>query len=689
MMDSRRIRIILSYLSVLLVLAAFAAELFFFSDFEYRFRTKRFNRILEEKERFLEQCLDNMKPILAAGDFQGPLAGSDLLRTAVAKGVTILEYLDDKLNYWSDNDFDVPRRFPDSLAQKPLVFLQNGWFITRTIHASNEKIVGLIRVHTDYEFENDIISDGFSRDFRIPGGTRLSLSEEASPYHVMSSGGQFLFSLVFPERKEATSFIILPLVLWSLVLAVLLILLFRISQFLYYQKEKAAFAALLSFYPALYILLLLGFRSRLLSLTGLFSPGVFSLNAFIPSLGHLLVLSILSAAMAYTLFSCLHPLERKAAGGPGAFVKILAFMLPGALLYSLITGVFTRLVSDANISFETYRILGINGYSIAAFSSVIMLMLVPVLYHIRLFAVFRQYSLPAIAAAILIALIVPLLVFYGEGASLAAVCVFYLLISSSLLISGRRKAGVFNLGVVFSVIFGLYSLYLIIVNSESKRNEKLKIQAVALSTENDPEAEQLILDLWPELNSDSTLAGMMDVEYFTTTEYEAVAGYLQKKYFTGYWRNFNLNIVLCRIDDPISIGGGRVASQNCFSFFEDRIRENGQQITGTEFYFLENQGGRSFYTGKVVIRNKSGISNGVFIELFSDVNVFQPGYSELLLEKNYHGYANLKDYSFAKYINGRAVLRAGTFPYDDTDAAYLVADTEFRFFRSEKEDHLV
>ncbi len=136
-------------------------------------------------------------------------------------------------------------------------------------------------------------------------------------------------------------------------------------------------------------------------------------------------------------------------------------------------------------------------------------------------------------------------------------------------------------------------------------------------------------------------------------------------------------------------GGGRVASQNCFEFFEERISKDGQQITGTEFYFLENQGGRSFYTGKVVFRNKSGISNGVFIELFSDVNVFQPGYSELLLEKNYHGFANLKEYSFAKYINGRAVLRTGTFPYDDTDAAYLVADTEFRFFRSEKVDHLV
>ena len=66
-----------------------------------------------------------------------------------------------------------------------------------------------------------------------------------------------------------------------------------------------------------------------------------------------------------------------------------------------------------------------------------------------------------------------------------------------------------------------------------------------------------------------------------------------------------------------------------------------------------------------------GATNGLFIELYSDVNVFQPGYSELLLDKKYHGYAGLKDYSFAKYINGEIVLRTGEFPYDKTDAEYV------------------
>ena len=89
---------------------------------------------------------------------------------------------------------------------------------------------------------------------------------------------------------------------------------------------------------------------------------------------------------------------------------------------------------------------------------------------------------------------------------------------------------------------------------------------------------------------------------------------------------------------------------------------NGQRLTGTDFYFLDNQGGRSFYLGRLYFKNGKGATNGLFIELYSDVNVFQPGYSELLLDKKYHGYAGLKDYSFAKYINGEMVLRTGEFP---------------------------
>jgi len=65
-------------------------------------------------------------------------------------------------------------------------------------------------------------------------------------------------------------------------------------------------------------------------------------------------------------------------------------------------------------------------------------------------------------------------------------------------------------------------------------------------------------------------------------------------------------------------------------------------LNGTNFYFLDNQGGRSYYLGRYYYKSVNNKTNGVFIELYSDVNVFQPGYSELLLDKKYHEYAGLR-----------------------------------------------
>ncbi|MCX6261431.1 MAG: hypothetical protein NTY95_11490, partial [Bacteroidia bacterium] len=87
----------------------------------------------------------------------------------------------------------------------------------------------------------------------------------------------------------------------------------------------------------------------------------------------------------------------------------------------------------------------------------------------------------------------PVALFCNDSGTFIPFSVFYIVITTSLWISGIKRAGIFNLTVIFSLIFGIYSLYLITVLSEEKVTENLKIQAVSFSTENDPEAEHLLL----------------------------------------------------------------------------------------------------------------------------------------------------------------------------------------------------
>ena len=76
--------------------------------------------------------------------------------------------------------------------------MQNGWFLTKTIEAGNEKIVGLLRLRTDYGFENNIIKSGFEKEFKIPENVGFSTDKNSSEFHVHNKEGDFLFSLIFP-----------------------------------------------------------------------------------------------------------------------------------------------------------------------------------------------------------------------------------------------------------------------------------------------------------------------------------------------------------------------------------------------------------------------------------------------------------------------------------------------------------
>ena len=117
-MKGNRYIIILGFLTAVLILAALVSESIYFSDFEYRFRTRKFNRILAEKEKIMEECLNNMKPILAREDHHGSISENNLFSIAEQNKITILEYIDNKLVYWSDNEFDVPPFMNDSIFSR-------------------------------------------------------------------------------------------------------------------------------------------------------------------------------------------------------------------------------------------------------------------------------------------------------------------------------------------------------------------------------------------------------------------------------------------------------------------------------------------------------------------------------------------------------------------------------------------
>ncbi len=501
--------------TISLLILAVGTELLYFSDFEYKFRTRKFNRKLAEKEKILEECLNSMRPILAKENHHGSISETDLFSTAEENDMTILEYIDNKLVYWSNNGFDVPVILEDSIYMKPLVFLQNGWFLTKTITAGNETIVGLLRVYTDYGFENNIIRNGYVKGFLIPENTGLIIDKLASEYQVYNKDGDFLFSLTFPQKRVITYFILVPVLLWTMVFIMIIILATELAR-LFMEKRRAyiSLGFLLVVYSVIYLFFLYFRMPLVLFQTELFSNYVFSLNYFIPSLGHLIIVSILSSSLSFFFYNHINLPEKTWTKGVSSYFLLSFLFSFGAFLFCCCSMVFSDLISESNINFESYKVLELNLFSFAGFASVALLMSVPVLFVMKTFQLTRSTGKHIVILSIVSSLVVPYIIMTNETGSLIHFVIFYILIVLSLWLTGIKRIGVFNEAVILSLIFGLFSLYKITILSEAKTIDNLKIQAVSFSTDNDPEAEHLILDFWPVMQNYIVIAAYCLKHFF-------------------------------------------------------------------------------------------------------------------------------------------------------------------------------
>jgi hypothetical protein len=280
----------------------------------------------------------------------------------------------------------MPRILVDSIYKKPFVFLQNGWFLTKSEQVSNEIIVSLIKIRSDYGFENDIIRNGFVKDFGIPESTGFSRIKDASEYQVFSGDGTFLFSLLYPEIKGKTYLIHIPLLLWGLAfLVVLLATLYLVNYLVNHNQRIAAIIACFLIFSLIYLLVLIAGKPGVLLQTQLFSPYRYTMNAFIPSLGHLLLLSILLSVLSYVFFSKINISKLSGSTVKTSWLTLSLLLIPGALLFSLYHIVFSHLVFNSNINFETYKVLDLNIFSLTGFVTILLFFSVPFLYVLKVF----------------------------------------------------------------------------------------------------------------------------------------------------------------------------------------------------------------------------------------------------------------------------------------------------------------
>ncbi|MFO7574138.1 MAG: hypothetical protein R6W67_03165, partial [Bacteroidales bacterium] len=673
-----------------LLLLAIAAGRFYFSDAEYRFLRHRVESILENKKEYMSSRMEIVRETGIDDTTMKSLSNRLDLKELRRKGLTILIYQGEELIYWSDRAFDLPDEFPVIADTLPVTFIQNGYFLNSTMKSGDTTIIGLLRIYSIYDVNNNLVRSGFAPGLNLPGNAVLHPEKILGGYNVILQDGSRAFTISFQGEKENSALIIIPIFLWTAFLVLLLLVTDDITKFTSGRYgAPAALAFKLIVYFLLWLILYKNFLPEVLKRTELFMSSSFSLSRMIPSMGHLFFLSILLADLARTFYIHFQPQQIRNVSLARDFSVLALLLIPATVMIIAIHQVLITMVAHTNLTFEGYRISQVNFLSVMGITSLFFLLLAPCFYILKVLRILSLTKFHIAVLAILINLIIFVFASRIDISTGFILALFYLVLVLLLWFYATNRMGIYNLSAFFSIIVALYATWFITQISEKNEIESLRVSAVSLATNYDPVAEHLLIEMDSRLREDTLLKTILSKRYFDQDDAELVSDYLRDAYFVGYWINYDFSVVICNESSSLLIDDGDDIAEDCFSFFIERAHEEGQSVTGTSFYFLDNKSGRPFYLGNFYFDAPTGSKNGLFIELYSYVSAFREGYPELLTDEEYMRPVRLKGYSLAKYIDGDLVINTGEFSYPKRDNDIAGSNPEFHSFSRDGFEHFV
>lgn len=676
---------------VLVIISAFIIEKDFSNQkFNYQ-DIQKFEKILFEKEKKAENKLNEINAALLK---ENNLYLNRIIRKNAGlfkkEGIALFLYNNDSLVNWTTNGLPVPERidlFPDG----DIISLHNFVCLKKDLVSSpSHTLISLILIRSDYPYKNKILKEGFQEKFKLSPGVKIILPGTPKINPVYNRDGKFLFSFDFSMAKKENklkSFICQSLYLTGFFLFLLFLL--KIIKNSYYKRRNYVilFISLILF--AFYFFIQKYRVPVIIFEMGLFSPQKFAHSSYLPSLGNLMVLVILIFFVIYNFH--LEFSFNLAKLKSSLFYRFILFLFAGPvvlLLFYAQNYIFQSLVLDSSISFETNKVLDISVYTFIGF---LINALIFVSYSILLDKFFGIYLAMGYRIEALIFLvfinILAIFFYFIPGFELYPENIIFFLVITLLIYYNKIIRDLkyrISTYLIFVFLISVYTVLQVRRFAEVRAISDMKITAVNLSSEHDPIAELLFVEISEKIGSDNELESLLFSPDF---DFKTIYSEIQRKYFSGYLDKYDLQITLCRPSDRVYIHPPDDRWEHCYSFFFDVIMQDAVEVSNSNFYFLNNLNGRVSYFSPVTFKRKRNEIT-LFIELDSKLLSEGLGYPELLLDENLYNISKTK-YSYAKYYQGKLITSSGQYSYSMSSSSYTTGDTGFEVYYSDEYNHVV
>ncbi len=647
-----------------------------------------FKEELHEKEKILNDRINKVASLVREEEFDGNFSWEIIYRnlTLDEEGIGILVFFDDSLIFWSDRSIAFYDNLSDFPEEEGLMQLPNGYYMVDNQQSDHFQVYGFHLIKHQYQHENEFLVNSFFGDYRLPDSYDLVKGSPNDLFPIHNIEGEYLFSIkpegFFLCTKGQLYF---PGVLY--LLGLLFLLFYFNREFIYSRTTflvKVSGLAVALF--LVYWLHLMFNVPKVFSLMRFFSPSVFALSNWLPSLGDFFLLSLFFLFWMYHIGKYLNVEEiQNDSYLPRKAVGMLLLLFSGAT-YLLVHFYIHELVFNSTISFSLNRIIEISYQSVLAIFSVGLLLLAVFLFTVRIVDYFRNdfHFLHLFLASVVIAFVFGGLQHLSYGEISVEALVLFVVATLLAVLFSKNYLQKFTLSylVIFVSASSIYSLVVFYTTTAKQQRNIQQLMAVNLVAERDPAAEVFLSEIQDSINVDPNIPLLL-------IEEEGLAEYLDDKYFSGYFSQYDLRILICSGADSLLIEADNQMAP-CIDFFEDMIDSQGMRIPGTRFYFMDNMNGRISYTGWLHYQHASeakGIS--IFIELNSELLFEGIGFPELLIDKSMIKPESYKQLDYAKYYGGELTDMHGDYNYNLYVHSYLTSDKEFEFNRWDGMEHLI
>lgn len=569
-------------------------------------------------------------------------------------------FRNDSLVSWNDCKTVFPEQFSNEHPEKTFsVRLAGGWYFFTSVRSGHFRFMGGFAVSHEFPFRNEYL---VSRSAAFLGTPEVTITEPRGNNVVCATDGTILFGVTAVDSPgDGLSSLIVAMALFtagSLSLMIFFYLLVRRIT----RRQGMAWAVMALVAVAIRLIQMQFLIPSELYGASLFGPALYSSSAALPSPGDLLLNVLFLLALAFVFYFHVQPPRSER-------MNRIAGMLAPTAVVALFSGsamLLSDLVYNSPVSFNLQNISALSAASAIGLLVVTALFAALWLFSTRLtgYGVAGRIRETVISGGVVTVLFIAAGILSGQpGLSAGAGFGMAFVLISAWFRSRSKALTSIQAVIAWLSLFAVFGTITLNLAYREKQDEQVALLAARLATRRNPVTEVLYEQTQRKILADTLLQRLPTSDSgHRVAEDEQLATLLRDRYFTGYWKKYQVQVTLCDPKKELTVQPQGYLV-NCGDYFDGVIRAYGQPTDLENLYFLDYGVGREFYLA--VIGNRDAKNTGshlIFIELSLKNALPDPGYPALLTDRPGTGLPDLSDYSYGLYQHGKLVRSVGATP---------------------------